>query len=260
MWLLKPRCAASFSRLVGLAICFHSLSPFFFFFPPESKCQDDSTFFRGIVLPACFDKDWRIARLRPRECVCVWNNEQQSLQTFQIPHKKSRGNLRYLSLSSQDCRGFEKRLILSISYTGNKQQVQRGRTASLGADPIWLRDECVRREGQMLPFPPSPRRMHWQKLEKGDAVTLKYSNKVLVRGLGYSIHLGTWVNCLLKGFCVSTGIAVEGMFNLFTCCIKLDNLHKLSAINWPWRKSTWSIWISLSVTGFKLPDRILMRN
>lgn len=33
--------------------------------------------------------------------------------------------------------------------------------------------------------------MHWQMLEKADAVTLKYSNKVLVRDLGYSINLGT---------------------------------------------------------------------
>lgn len=119
--------------------CLFSLPfPFFFFFfsSPESKCQDDSTFFRGIVLLACFDKDWCRARLHPWERVSVRNNEQQSLQSFPTPRTKGRGNPRQLSLSSQDSRSSKKHLILPISCTGNKGRVQGGRTASLTADPL----------------------------------------------------------------------------------------------------------------------------
>lgn len=125
MRLLATSRAASFSRLASptTGFCSHSFLFFFFLLLPESKCQDDSTFSRGIVLLACSDKDWCIAWLHPQECIGVWNNEQQSLQSFQTPHKKGRSNPRYLSLSSQDCRGFKKNIIVSISYPGNNQWV-----------------------------------------------------------------------------------------------------------------------------------------
>lgn len=62
------RPALSFNRLASLTACFHLL---FLFFLWKANVRVTAHFFRGIVLLACFDKDWLIAWLHPQQCHCV---------------------------------------------------------------------------------------------------------------------------------------------------------------------------------------------